>query len=197
MEIKTNNKKNHEQGFTIIELIAVIGILGLMYTVILVNFHTTQPARNLKAGTNQLASDLHLVQSYALNSQDISPGVHASAYGIDFNAATPSSYQIVAYDDAAPVPNKTVIGTVILPSQIFFGECVIARPSGNVTVPQDEILFTTPYGAITQSFSNSSGTVIATGETDDQAQVILYTPPGATNYSQISVDGITGNIRQH
>ena len=185
-------KKNNQAGFTLIELLAVIVIMGLMATLVVANFNGTRPQRNLTSGINLLVTDFHGIQSDALSSRDIDATHHASGYSIYLNSSTPNSYQIIAYDDSAPIPNRTVLSQRNFPQGVIFEGADItnsanqAFKSGTI-----EIEFTTPYARILQTYAGSTPAV---DESDDETG-LTFGYHGSSIYQMIYIDGITGNLR--
>lgn len=62
--------KNKNLGFTLIELLVVIAILGLMSTLVVVNFNQLRASRSITLAENEMVSEIRKVQGYALSGHD-------------------------------------------------------------------------------------------------------------------------------
>ncbi|MFA6553001.1 MAG: prepilin-type N-terminal cleavage/methylation domain-containing protein [Patescibacteria group bacterium] len=56
----------HQKGFTLAELLVVMAIIGLMSTLVLVNFQSGRRATDLKGASTRLLQDIRLAQSYTI-----------------------------------------------------------------------------------------------------------------------------------
>lgn len=111
--IKRNTKlfgRNHENGFTILELMFVIAIFGIMSTVVLFGFRDF----GLKTTFDNLAQDiaLHIVQaqkSAISGSVSLTTlGTFAPTRGIHFTSGTtpsPADQEFIYFNDIGLVPN--------------------------------------------------------------------------------------------
>lgn len=91
MRIHANNLK----GFTIIELLASVGIVALVSTIFLANYHSSNRQAVLNAAARQLASDIRLAQSYTMGLKDFNGTVSAGGWGVEFSNAR-NYYEIFA-----------------------------------------------------------------------------------------------------
>jgi prepilin-type N-terminal cleavage/methylation domain-containing protein len=105
-------------GFTIIELLVVISIMGILSGLMIVNFAGLRGARNLKIAQNQLVTGLRKIQSYTLSSRNISSNVPAQFYLIKFDRNNPRQYIIQAIYNVTTAPKLIDIETVKLPDGI-------------------------------------------------------------------------------
>ncbi|HNW09427.1 MAG TPA: prepilin-type N-terminal cleavage/methylation domain-containing protein [bacterium] len=60
------HKKNYQAGFTLAEMMVVLGIIGLMASYVVVNFRRDEKVRALKQTAEAVFSDLKTVQTMAL-----------------------------------------------------------------------------------------------------------------------------------
>jgi prepilin-type N-terminal cleavage/methylation domain-containing protein len=180
--------RNKSKGFTLIELIVTISIMAILTSALILNFGTINKKRSLIAGRNTFVSDLRKAQSYSLSSRDISPGVHASAYGLSINTLTsPQTYSFIA-DDNAPTPNRTIISTGKLPTNVKFEAISVIRSDFTINFVTDlTVLFKSPYARIVQSYLGS------TNEKDSTTNITLSTQDESAT-ATITIDGISGNI---
>ncbi len=145
--------RTNSNGFTIIELLVVLSIMGLMGTMLIVNFNSTRNRRNLTLTSNELVTNIRKTQSYALSARDVSPNIPAKYYVLQFElAADPSHYKILAVDNNYTA-TPTLVETVSLPSDVIFDveNSSLVQPitGGNTTNPTClQILFGLPFGRI-------------------------------------------------
>ncbi|MFH1207286.1 MAG: prepilin-type N-terminal cleavage/methylation domain-containing protein [Patescibacteria group bacterium] len=74
----------HQKGFTIAELLVVMAIIGLMTTLVLVNFQAGRRSTELRSAATKLLQDIRLAQSYTIAGNSISycqGGSTANEYG--------------------------------------------------------------------------------------------------------------------
>lgn len=143
----------NSKGFTIIELLVVLSIMGLMGTLLIVNFNSTRSKRNLTLASNELITNIRKTQSYALSARDVSPNVPAKYYVLQFETENdPSHYKILAVDNNYTA-TPTLVETIKLSSDIVFDsaktELVQPISGGTTTNPTClQILFGLPFGRI-------------------------------------------------
>ncbi len=159
------NKKfrvGNSRGFTIVELLVVLSIMGLMGTVLIVNFNSTRSRRNLTLATNELTSNIRKTQSYALSARDVSAGVPAKFYVVQFDFSVASNqYQILAIDNNY-TPKPTLVETVNLPTDVIFDaqDGTLTQPIGTGTPTSPsciQIIFSLPFGKIYMKGSTGVG----------------------------------------
>lgn len=111
-------------GFTIMELLVVLLIMGTLFSFVLVNIGGKKGVRNLKLAQSQLVSDIRKIQSYTLSSRSIPGGQPTQYYLLKFDMRYPDRYFIQAiFDkDTAPGGNGKLITveTIPLPQGVKF-----------------------------------------------------------------------------
>jgi len=199
-------KKN---GFTIIELLVVIAIMGLMATLLVINFNSTKGRRNLTLAANELITNVRKTQSYALSARDVSPNLPAKYYVLQFDFSTPDLYKVLAIDSNYSATPKTV-ETITLPANVVLDQNLssLVQPiSGGTTTHPGclQILFGLPYGRIymvgsasspcSNGFVNTAKDPAAMAAlTNSKGTVYLRTNKG-TVYTKITeVNGLSGTI---
>lgn len=164
-------KKN---GFTLIELLIVILIMGMLSTIVIVNFQSQRQSQEVIAAQQDVLSRLRQTQSDLLGGR-ILPGETAAAtsYEMTFTTAR-NTYQIdyfIGMSRKALETARTLQNTVV--QQIL----VQGAPRSSVA-----LRFTAPYGAIT-----------ADGNTNQTVQItIQHTKSGRTK--TVVIDGVSGRI---
>lgn len=120
------NKKNtatfrlSQRGFTLIELIVVLAIMGTMLGLVLVNLNAQRTPRSMKIAQNELVTNIRKVQSYTLAGRGINNNQDAvQYYAIKFDLNSPTKYTVQAvYNIAATPPLVKDIETINLPSGV-------------------------------------------------------------------------------
>ena len=65
------SKTKYQLGFTLIELLVVISIMGILATLMIVNFAGQRVSRSLLLAKNETVTNIRKVQSYTLSSKNI------------------------------------------------------------------------------------------------------------------------------
>lgn len=109
--------KQKNAGFTLMELLVVLLIMGTLFSFVVVNIGGKKGARNIKLAQSQLVSDIRKVQSYTLSSRNIPSGQPTQYYLIKFDMNYPDRYFIQAiYDkDTAPGGNGRLVTLETIP----------------------------------------------------------------------------------
>lgn len=101
------------EGFTIVELIVIIGIIGFMSSIVLSGERQGNDQRKLILEARHLSQDIRKVQNMALSSttQDCGGVNNVVPFGIILDTSLPDRYQLVADCDSSKDYNA---GDVIL-----------------------------------------------------------------------------------
>ena len=94
-----SNKKNGA-GFTLIELMIVISIVGVLSLVVMFNYSTFNDRLALSSAGQEMAIAVRQAQVYGLNVRESSSGNFTSAFGVFIDpVSSPSTYYIFADKD--------------------------------------------------------------------------------------------------
>jgi prepilin-type N-terminal cleavage/methylation domain-containing protein len=191
------NYQKKQLGFTLIELMTTIAIMVLILSLTIANIHGSDASRNVGLAQNDMISDLHKVQSYAVNSEDQTANTTASsAWGI--TVTSNDSYTIQSFDDTVN-QNMQVQSSVTFPKNVQFSSIQIQRPNGQGTICPTtfSVQFTVPYGRVLTTYAGPScsngGTISSTLEPDDIITAVISSTIGSASQSVI-INGISGNI---
>ena len=136
------------KGFTLLEILIAMAILGIMASVSFAFFKTFSPALKLSSSVRDLATDIRYAQQLAVTEQ--------VNHGVSFSSIT-DEYWIIKYGNGT-----TTLSHKSLPDGISFQEI-----TGFVN---DEAIFN-PYGAVEQA-----GDILINIE--DKVKTIMVRPSG-------------------
>src|SRR5579859_6014837 len=142
----------HQEGFTIIELMVVIGIISALFGLATINLVRTQHTASVSAALDQLISDMRVQQTRAMSGTTDVAG-NPNSYGIYFPPSATGSYVLfrgTTYSSSDNPSNLTVSPTAIkfstnLPSNTLLFTQRSGEFSGYVTGPYT-ITVTNAYG---------------------------------------------------
>ncbi len=206
-------KLKQQKGFTIIELLVVIGIMGLMATLMVVQFNLTRSRRALNLAANELSTNIRKTQSYALSARNVAPSVPAKFYVLQFDFSQPSQYTILAVDtnfNSRPtlVENINLDTDVVLNSKMSLVEQPINGFNGGVgtiTHPNCiQVLFGLPFArtyiigssSCTTAYINTAKDPVALAAlANSRAVIYLNNTRGTTYYKYSEINGLSGTIK--
>lgn len=87
-------EQTNVRGFTLIEVLIVVAIIGIVSAMILVTFSGRQQARNLERAAREVMATLREAQNYALSGRAGVISENNTYYGVDFTAG--ASYSVVS-----------------------------------------------------------------------------------------------------
>lgn len=126
-------------GFTVIELLVVLVIMGIIMSVIVANIAGQRTNQKLRIAQNELVTNLRKIQSYALSSRNIQGNQSVQYYLMKIDLNNPRQYTIQAMYDVDSSPKLVDIETVQLPQGIRFAllePIKITRPASVIPAEQ-------------------------------------------------------------
>lgn len=120
---------NSEKGYTLIEILVTLTIIGLLFGVGYINFRDFSRRETIAGAGKLLQGDLRLAQQMALSGQkpqDVSCNSPNLLNGYDFSVVSPSEYTIKA--DCSGGVVSTLAKDVNLPSDITFSPIPSPNP---------------------------------------------------------------------
>lgn len=146
-------KTGNENGFTLVELMIVLVILGILVTIAMPNLGMVFTKNKLQASTSQVTSSLYLARMKAVND--------AEPYGVKFNMTAPGDINIIR----DPLGDNEVRGaTSRLKEGIEFSE---------ITFQNDLVIFN-EFGQLDKNCLPTgilTGTIIMTNSLEDTTRV--------------------------
>ncbi len=134
-------KKYNQKGFTLIELLVVIAIMALLMTVLILDFNSQRANRNIVLAKNETATNIRKVQNYMISSRDISPGVPAKFYIIQFRTGT-RDYTVQAVDNKYVFHDS--LETLQLPIDIQISSLQVNQTSYSCL----NVIYAAPFGTV-------------------------------------------------
>jgi len=116
-----------QRGFTIIEVIVGVAIIGMIAGLFLTNYRGGGIRTDLIGSAQKLASDTRLAQNFSLGTREFNGVAPQGGWGVHFDVSIPDSYIIFAdndgdyeydidgekYSDANLSPNITIIDITV------------------------------------------------------------------------------------
>ncbi|MEA2098067.1 MAG: prepilin-type N-terminal cleavage/methylation domain-containing protein [Patescibacteria group bacterium] len=136
-----------KNGFTIIELIVVMAIMGIMFAVTIPQYSKIRDSKALSLGEEQIINDIRMVQNYAYSILKNDGSFPVGGYGINFSNNS-KEYIIFAdkngnmeYDGAIEIFEKIELPRNVKIVSLKINS--IEKADGIVG-----IVFTSPYGKV-------------------------------------------------
>lgn len=184
INIIPGNKKEN-RGYSILEVLAAITIVGIMSAVLLADYSSNRQSIFLKQATGQVIADLRTAQNMAMNTAKFNGQIPSGGYGIHFNSPPSSSYIIYADTDGQ---NDYDPGEEYAVRNLSSGIVISAVTASDIDfIPPDPKICFDKKSPVSASFC-SSGNL-----TSSSATITLRY--GAIGLTQtITASGITGQI---
>lgn len=122
ISVEDQRRISGQRGFTIIEMLVVIFIIGVLSVLSLAAYREGQKRYELAQATQKIISDLRKIQNMAMSGSGISAATQYNGYGIHFNKAPGTYYRIYGNNkndaDFRYNSGDVVIETVSIPASL-------------------------------------------------------------------------------
>ena len=135
------------RGFTIIEIIVSIAIIGLLTGIMLANYRGGANKTDLVGATHKVVSDIRVAQNYSLGTREFNGITPLGGWGVRFDIANPTEYIIFADKDGdANYSTGELYVTNTLPLNMEIGAISSSSPVDIVFLPPDPQTIITANG---------------------------------------------------
>ena len=135
------------RGFTIIEIIVSIAIIGLLTGVMLANYRGGAIKTDLVGATHKVVSDIRVAQNYSLGTREFNGITPLGGWGVRFDITNPTEYIIFADKDGdANYDADELYTTNALPLNMEISEISGDSPVDIVFLPPDPQTIITANG---------------------------------------------------
>ena len=141
--------KNKNAGFTLVETLVVVFIIGLLSTILIVNWRQNEKQYQLQMAAQEIVQNIRKVQGMALNGSRYNNQIPFN-YGLDFDLSSPNSYIIFANqsnDRRYDVGNDLIVGDTAVQIESGFEIGSLVGSTGVLTVV--DTTFSMPDGFVT------------------------------------------------
>ncbi|MDE2312088.1 MAG: prepilin-type N-terminal cleavage/methylation domain-containing protein [Patescibacteria group bacterium] len=179
MKQTKSNLFKQSDGFTLIELIVALSILGILVGLVTVNFGGLRIDRNLTIAQNELVTNLRKVQAYTLSSRVVGADQPGQFYILKFDSANPTHYvlQTMYNITATPTPPTLVPSaeTYVLPPGVQVSSTPVTIYRSKLPTTQTTacslVAFKTPFAKV---YLNSGCNFVNFNSGDDYQGLINY-----------------------
>lgn len=153
-----------ERGYSLIELLVVVGLMGVVASIAIPAFIDLAPRMRLKSAARNIVSDMQLARTKALRD--------SSTWAIQFDTGTDAGYRVLSDDGADDTWNTSddlVYKSVKLSNytNISYGNTLGDRPDEPNPGASDAISFTDNRVVFNSDGTSVSGTVYVKNGNDD------------------------------
>lgn len=144
-------------GFTLIELIIVIGIIVALATIVMLNYGGQSDSLRLKLSMQETVNDLRRVQNFSISTKMAGSNVPRGGYGVRFDK-TANSYVIFS-DNDDPNPDRALSAGEQVETKALYSRLEISdiNVSGSGSVNVLDIVFVPPEPETYINGTNNAG----------------------------------------
>lgn len=143
--------KKNEKGFTLIEMLVVITIIGIIAAIFLPSYSDSFAAKSLSMGKKQVQSDIRNVQNYAYATMEFDASYPEGGYGIHFDISNSDEYVIFGDKrDGANPPNRSydLINEEFEVKKLTDGVHIESVKVNNTETSPVDLVYEPPYGKV-------------------------------------------------
>jgi len=143
----------NQKGFSLIELMVVIFIVGIASSIVVVQYSNSRNLKALYLGSKQIANDVRMTQNYTFSALEDGGANPDGGYGISFSKNS-NSYVIFADGDSDKEYDAGEdFQTIKLPEGVNVISLKVDATSHNDV----DVVFTSPYGEVYINGNNKDG----------------------------------------
>lgn len=159
--------KKNTKGFTIIELLIVMGVFAIMFSLVVLNLSRTQSTSSLDADSSTLIAQIKEQQLKAMTGTVGTGFSSPQPYGIYFPASGGNSTSYVIFErsvyNPVPSPTNTDVSVTLHPNVVV----------SNITLTNNSILFNVTSGEVSGYISGSDSFTIKDTNTQKQKTITI------------------------
>jgi len=182
-------KKSFCEGFSMVEMIVVVGIIGMIGGIMMFNYGQARKSQNLQIARDALQSALRQMQSNSLSGQPYPGGTSARDYGLKISQ-TSTAYETFV-EQAGTLAYQT-LEALTLPQAVSVTNLRVTYNGATTNITDAEIRFFPPFAEIKVTARNGGTTLFF-----EQAVVIVNFDmiyQGTTQTRSLVIDGVSGRI---
>ena len=173
-----------QNGYSLIELIIALAIMGILATMVMANFRAGEKQRNTQLGADAIMTALRTAQNYSQSGKKTSNTntscQTAQYYYVDFNSST--QYSLNALNNCS---TTDTIQVYTLPRNIRFRSATVDGVSAAADL---KVLYTPPFAKTTASRDS--------GPASAYSQILITIESSDAKYSKtVTANGISGSIQ--
>jgi prepilin-type N-terminal cleavage/methylation domain-containing protein len=135
--IQDKNKNFYQRGFTLLEILIVVAVIGIISVIILGGTGNGRTEREIDAAGREVVAAFRESQQYALTGRQIVPNTNPCQFALTWNSGSSNFTATYYYKDNNEVCNQTsVISTYALRGGVTFsntGAVAFTVPHGKTT----------------------------------------------------------------
>ncbi len=186
-----------QTGFTIIELLVVLAIMGVFFGLVLANYAGTRGRRDIKIAQNELVTNIRKVQSYVLAARDSSAGP-VKYYVLKFDTSNSTRYVIEAVQTDFTL--SPPLETINLPRGITIQSIAVQQPLGSSTTTPGcvQVAFSLPFNKMYADQECAIDLLVldpaSLGDYDDSLITLTLRDAQSSTTKTVTINGVSGVI---